>query len=135
MKSELYRLLTLLLRRHIVTVLSQAEQERRIQTVERFAPVLRYIDTHYQEPIQVDELAALTGLSRFHFSRLFKELTGHTISEYINAVRLDRADYLLRHTQLTISEIATTTGFSDIYYFSRTFKKHRKVPPSSVREF
>lgn len=134
-KSELYRLLTLLLRRHIVTVLSQAEQERRIQTVERFAPVLRYIDTHYQEPIQVDELAALTGLSRFHFSRLFKELTGHTISEYINAVRLDRADYLLRHTQLTISEIAITTGFSDIYYFSRTFKKHRKVTPSSVRGF
>ncbi|MGN7762430.1 helix-turn-helix domain-containing protein [Paenibacillus sp. 22594] len=134
-KSELYRLLTLLLRGHVVTVLSQAEQTRRIQTIERFAPVLRYIDTQYSEPIFVDHLAALAGLSRFHFSRLFKELTGHTVSEYVNAVRLDRADSMLRHTQLTVSEIAAATGFNDIYYFSRTFKKHKQRTPSSVRGF
>ncbi len=134
-KAELYRLLALLLRRHGVTELSQAEQTRRIQTIERFAPVLRHIDTHYQEPIFVEDLAALAGLSRFHFSRLFKELTGHTVSEYVNAVRLDRADYMLRHTQLTVSEIAAATGFNDIYYFSRTFKKHKQRTPSSVRGF
>ncbi|MCE3204024.1 helix-turn-helix transcriptional regulator [Paenibacillus sonchi] len=134
-KAELYRLLALLLRRHGVTELSQAEQTRRIQTIERFAPVLRHIDTHYQEPIFVEGLAALAGLSRFHFSRLFKELTGHTVSEYVNAVRLDRADYMLRHTQLTVSEIAAATGFNDIYYFSRTFKKHKQRTPSSVRGF
>lgn len=134
-KSELYRLLTLLLRRHLVSVLSEAEQARRIQTVERFAPVLRHIDTHYSEPISVDSLAALAGLSRFHFSRLFKELTGHTVSEYVNAVRLDRADYLLRHTRLTVTEIAAAAGFNDIYYFSRTFKKHKQVTPTSIRGF
>lgn len=132
-KAGLFRLLALLLRGHGATVLSQAEQSRRIRTVERFAPVLRHIDTYYRQPVTVEELAELAGLSRYHFSRLFKELTGHTVSEYVNAVRLDRAEYMLRHTALTVSQIASATGFSDLYYFSRTFKKHKKATPSSIR--
>ncbi|ASA24778.1 AraC family transcriptional regulator [Paenibacillus donghaensis] len=133
-KSGLYRLLTLLLRRHVATVLSEDEQTKRSQTLQRFAPVLRYIDVHYPEPISVDDLAAQTGLSRYHFSRLFKELTGHTISVYVNTVRVDRADYLLRHTSLSVTDVAAATGFNDIYYFSRTFKKYKQKNPSMVRK-
>lgn len=133
-KSELYRLLVLLLRGHIASVLSSDEHAARLKKMERFQPVLRHIDAHYDEPLPVEALASMAGLSRYHFSRLFKELTGRTISEYITAIRLDKADYLLQHTALTISEIAGATGFSDIFYFSRTFRKHKKMTPSQRRE-
>ncbi|GKU80444.1 AraC family transcriptional regulator [Paenibacillus sp. L3-i20] len=133
-KSELYRLLTLLLRGYVATVLSRDEYAERIKNVERFEPVFRYIDEHYTQELSIEKLSGIAGLSRFHFSRLFKLLTGRTVTEYITAARLDRADYLLRHTPLTVSEVASATGFNDIYYFSRTFKKHKKIPPSKLRE-
>ncbi|MGO4548827.1 helix-turn-helix domain-containing protein [Paenibacillus sp. 2TAB23] len=132
-KSELYRLLTLLLRGHVATVLTQDEYAERMKNIERFAPVFRHIEQHYKEELSVDMLAAMANLSRYHFSRLFKELSGHTVTEYITTTRLGQADYLLRHSPLTVSEIAVATGFNDIYYFSRTFKKHKKVSPSSLR--
>jgi AraC-like DNA-binding protein len=132
-KSELYRLLTLLLRGHVSTVLTQDEYAERMKNIERFAPVFQHIEKSYQEELSVDMLANMASLSRFHFSRLFKELSGHTVTEYITMTRLGKADYLLRHSPLTVSEIAAATGFNDIYYFSRTFKKHKKVSPSSLR--
>ncbi|WP_139993128.1 AraC family transcriptional regulator [Paenibacillus paridis] len=132
-KSELYRLLTLLLRGHVATVLTQDEYAERMKNVERFAPVFQYIEKCYPEELSVALLAGMANLSRFHFSRLFKELSGHTVTEYITMTRLGKADYMLRHTPLTVSEIAAATGFNDIYYFSRTFKKHKKVSPSSLR--
>ncbi|MHA7966063.1 helix-turn-helix domain-containing protein [Paenibacillus sp. CAU 1782] len=132
-KSLLYRLLALLVRMHAPTVLSKMEHAERIKNLKRFDPVLRYIDENYHEPLTVETLSSIAGLSRFHFSRLFKEMTGRTLSAYILSFRLNRADYLLRHTELTVSEIAALTGFSDIYYFSRAFKKHKKAAPSSLR--
>lgn len=132
-KSELYRLLTLLVRNYVATVLTQEEYDERIKNVERFASVFQYIEDHYKSELSVDLLAGIAGLSRFHFSRLFKELSGRTVTEYITATRLDKADYLLRHSPLTVTEIAAATGFNDIFYFSRTFKKHKKTSPSSIR--
>ncbi|MBH5319084.1 helix-turn-helix transcriptional regulator [Paenibacillus sp. GSMTC-2017] len=133
-KSELYRLLTLLLRGYVATVLSKDQYAERMKNVERFEPVFRHIDEHCTNELSVEQLSSIAGLSRFHFSRLFKELTGRTVTEYITAARLDKADYLLRNTPLTVSEVATASGFNDIYYFSRTFKKHKKIPPSKLRE-
>lgn len=132
-KSELYRLLTLLLRSHVATVLTQDEYAERMKNVERFAPIFHFIEERYREDLSVELLSGMAGLSRFHFSRLFKELSGRTVTEYVTTARLNKADYLLRHSPLTVSEIAAQTGFNDIYYFSRTFKKHKKVSPSALR--
>ncbi|WP_379359542.1 MULTISPECIES: helix-turn-helix domain-containing protein [unclassified Paenibacillus] len=133
-KSELYRLLALLLRGHVATVLTKDEHAERMKNVARFEPVFRYIAENYQAPLTVEQLSGIAGLSRFHFSRLFKELTGRTVTEYVTAVRLDKADHLLRSTGLSVTEVAVESGFNDIYYFSRTFKKHKKVPPSKFRD-
>ncbi|MBD2869333.1 helix-turn-helix domain-containing protein [Paenibacillus arenilitoris] len=132
-KAELYRLMTRLLRGHVATVLTQVEHDERMKNLERFAPVFQHIENHYKDELSVDRLARMASLSRFHFSRLFKELTGHTVTEYVTMTRLNKADHLLRHSPLTISEIAAATGFNDIYYFSRTYKKHKQATPSSVR--
>lgn len=132
-KSELYRLMTLLLRGHVATVLTKDEHAERLKNVERFEPVFRYIAEQYKDELSVELLCGIAGLSRYHFSRLFKELTGRTVTEYVTAARLDKADHLLRNTKLTVSQVAAETGFNDIYYFSRTFKKHKHVSPSRVR--
>lgn len=133
-KSYLYRLLVMLLRSYIARLLTPDEYRLRRRSLERFDPVYRYIEENYASPIQVEALAERVGLSRYHFSRLFKTLTNKTVSEYINFVRLRRSEQLLRHTSMSVSEIALATGFNDVYYFSRLFKACKSVSPSELRK-
>jgi len=132
-KSYLYRLLTILLRKYMARLLKPNEYQMRIKNLERFDPIYQYIEENYQSKIMVDELAKQVNMSRFHFSRLFKELTNKTISDYVNFVRVNKSEYLLRNTSMSISEIALATGFNDIYYYSRLFKSYKKIAPSKIR--
>lgn len=132
-KASLYRLLAALLRRHVASSQTEREYAARIHNLERFSPVFRFIDERCQQKITIDQLASIVSLSRFHFCRQFKELTNKTVSEYINLVRINKAEILLRNTGKSIAEIASETGFSDIYYFSKVFKAHRMMPPSRFR--
>jgi AraC-like DNA-binding protein len=133
-KSLLFQILTQFIRNHVAEVLTLNDYKTRIKNLERFTPILQYIESEYNKELSVEHLAEQIGLSRFHFSRMFKELTGRTITEYINRVRIRRAEYLLCNTPMTVSEIALSTGFHDIYYFSRMFKKARNMPPSSMQK-
>ncbi|RKP46721.1 AraC family transcriptional regulator [Cohnella endophytica] len=132
-KSHLYGLLALLVRKYVSTLREQDEYRTRLKELERLAPVFSYIDEHYKDKLTVQRLADQAGLSRFHFSRLFKRITDKSLVEYLNLVRINKSESLLRSKRLTISEIALATGFNDIYYFSRTFKKLKKVSPSEWR--
>lgn len=132
-KSSMYRMLTLLFRKYISIYMPKSAYNNRVKNVARFAPIFKYIEEHYLEPLTVDQLARMAGLSRFHFSRLFSELTNKTVTEYINQFRINKSEYLLRNTEMTISEVALASGYNDISYFSRTFKKYKKVPPSFIR--
>ncbi|MFM9281751.1 AraC family transcriptional regulator [Paenibacillus jiagnxiensis] len=132
-KSSMYRLLTILFRNYVTAAPPLPYETNRRKNLERFTPIFEYISGHLGEELSVHELARMAGLSRFHFSRLFSELTGRTVSEYINQLRINKSEYLLIHTDMTISEIAWTTGYNDISYFSRTFKKYKSVSPSELR--
>lgn len=133
-KSHLYRILTILFRQYVAPTESINEYKVRIKNLERFTPILSYIAENYQDPLSVSLLASMAGLSRFHFSRIFKELTNKTVTEYINIIRINKSEFLLRNTPMNISEIALATGFSDIYYFSKVYKKIKKEPPSQLRK-
>ncbi|WP_411345319.1 AraC family transcriptional regulator [Paenibacillus sp. WLX1005] len=133
-KSYMYRLLTLLVRGYVADVSNWKHNENRMRNLERFTPILQHIEQCYADEMTIEQLAGMAGLSRFHFSRLFHELTGRTVTEYINRVRINRAEYLLINTGMTVSEVAMAAGYNDISYFSRTFKKYRDVAPSEIRE-
>lgn len=133
-KSALYRLITFLYRRYQAPGQSLRDHQQRMKNMERFTPILHYINSCYHEPISVEFLAEQANLSRYHFSRLFKELTNRSIKDYINAIRMNKAEHLLRNTELSLAEIAEAVGCQDIYYFSRLFKAYKSIPPSEVRK-
>jgi len=132
-KSHLYGLLTLLVRNYVATLHELDEYRDKLKELERLAPVFAYVDEHYGDKLTVQLLADIAGLSRYHFSRLFKQATDKSLVEYVNLVRINKSEELLRNKTMNISEIALATGFSDIYYFSRTFKKLKKVSPTEWR--
>ncbi|WP_251562824.1 AraC family transcriptional regulator [Paenibacillus pasadenensis] len=132
-KSLLYGMLTELLRGYVELRLTENESHTRLRNLERFEPIFNYIENHYTEDITVEALAAQASLSRFHFSRLFRQLTGRTVTDYVNRIRINKSEYLLRSSEKTIAEIAMAAGYNDISYFSRTFRKYRGYAPSEAR--
>jgi AraC-like DNA-binding protein len=133
-KSLVYRLLVILLRSHLEKLLTLKEYASQVRNLERLNKVLNHIENNYTEAFSVESLAALAGLSVFHFCHLFKKITGKTISDYVNRIRISKAEALLRSTDMNITEIALSTGFNDINYFSRLFKRYKNISPSSLRK-
>ena len=96
--------------------------------------VLEYIQAHYKETITLDEIAEYAHMSKYYFCRSFRNLTGATVLEYINNVRLARVHNLLVHTRDSIEEIALQTGFSSSSNLARVFKKTYGVSPREFRK-
>lgn len=91
--------------------------------------VIRYINIHYAEKITLNDLADLTCVGANYVSRIFKQVTGINLNEYINLIRIAHAKKLLNTTNDSITNIAYKCGFNDSNYFSHVFKKFEKVSP------
>lgn len=98
------------------------------------AYAMRYIHEHYTEPVTMDQLADLLGCSSSYMYRLFKAEIGKSPNDYLIGIRMEQARQYLRTTQLNLREIALTVGYSDVYYFSRLFKKQFGVSPLQARK-
>ena len=83
--------------------------------------------------IHLDMLAEKSGLSYVQFLRRFKGVAGMSPSDYVIALRLQKAKALLSETELLIREIALACGFENEYYFSNFFKKHTTLSPTAFR--
>ncbi|NMB97059.1 MAG: AraC family transcriptional regulator [Clostridiaceae bacterium] len=133
-KSYMYRLLVLLLRNYINKILTPKEYGIKVRNLGKLNCVLKYIEENYTEKITINQLADMICVSNYYFCHLFKQVTGKTLSEYVNSIRVNAAEVLLKSSDMNITEVALTVGFNDINYFSRVFKKHKKYPPSKVRK-
>jgi AraC-like DNA-binding protein len=96
--------------------------------------VLNYIHTHLHEKITVEQLAAFQRLNVDYFSRQFQHQLGIRPIDYIINKRLERAQVLITTSSLSLQEIAEQVGVSDIYYFSRLFKRRFGMPPARYRK-
>ena len=103
--------------------------------VEKMLKVTRYINDCYKHDISLDDLSAIAGYSKFHFSRIFKQYTGMTHTDYLNQVRIKVAENMMMNPGITITEIAMNSGFNSITTFNRTFKKLKNYTPSKFIEF
>ncbi|WP_314519169.1 AraC family transcriptional regulator [Xanthocytophaga agilis] len=94
---------------------------------------IRYIQTHLQLPLTVEDLAERVSLNSDYFSRLFYQYTGERPLSYIQQKRIERAQFLLITTDFPFSEIAAETGFETISYFYRIFKKNTCQTPGEYK--
>lgn len=97
---------------------------------ERIRPAIEYISQRFPEDIRHDALASLCSMSAGNLSRLFAEVTGKPLSAYITSVRIENAKRLLATRAYQVGEVAEMCGYSDVYSFSRAFKRVCGVSPS-----
>lgn len=100
---------------------------------ERFGAVFAYLDRHFAEDLTLEDVAAVAGFSKFHFSRTFKQLSGCNFYEYLCHRRVKSSEALLMKPELSISQIALQSGFSSVSTFNRTFKKLKGCTPTQYR--
>ncbi|OMD57995.1 MULTISPECIES: AraC family transcriptional regulator [Paenibacillus] len=93
-----------------------------------------YLDKHYMQPIMFQEIADMFGISGGQLTRLFKKKEGMSLQEYLIQRRIEAACHDLKHTEATIKEIATGSGFTDEKNLFRMFKKYYKMTPSDYRK-
>lgn len=95
--------------------------------------LLEYIDNHSGENINIEDLASKCGMCYSNFAKQFKTQFGRTCKEYIEYVRISKADTLLLYTDKTLDYISQETGFTDASHFIRTYKKIKGITPKQRR--
>lgn len=96
--------------------------------------VKEYVDTHFNEKLALDDLAALFYINKYYLVKVFKEQFGQSLSSYILSVRITKAKQLLRFSDKTVEQIGYECGLGAPHYFSQTFKSVEGVPPSTYRK-
>ena len=96
--------------------------------------VKRYIDSHYQETITLDQLSELNHVSKFHLSHAFTEEYGISPINYLISKRISEAEHLLKTTDFPLSFISSNTGFFSSSYFAQMFRKQTGMSPTEFRK-
>ncbi|QIS16020.1 helix-turn-helix transcriptional regulator [Nocardia arthritidis] len=92
-----------------------------------------HADRNYAEPLDLDELAAAAGISKYHFLRAFAAVYGVTPAAYLAERRIERAQDLLRATNLMVTEVCMLVGYSSLGSFSSKFRELVGVTPSEYQ--
>lgn len=114
-----------------VAAFQAQHQKKRHQAIES---TMALIDRHFAEELSLADLAEAVQLNQSYLSVLFKNDTGQTYSEYLLAVRIDKAKELLAKTNQKIYEISGQVGFKNIAYFISVFKKNTGMTPGEFRK-
>ena len=99
----------------------------------RLARAVSMIKERYGDQLSLDDLSREAGVSKYHFSRLFKEKTGKSPYAFLLAERMASARQLLAQSDLLIAEIAQRTGFASTAQFSTVFRRAHRMTPRSYR--
>ncbi|RXZ78647.1 response regulator [Paenibacillaceae bacterium] len=103
-------------------------------TYAQFMQMIHYIDNNYHNKLYLKELSAKFYINQVYSCQLFKKNLGKTFSEYVTELRIKRACELLKHSELSIEEIASEAGYFDYYYFNKAFKKQCGITPAKFRK-
>ncbi|GAB2659798.1 AraC family transcriptional regulator [Vibrio panuliri] len=100
----------------------------------RLTPVIRYLELHFNQPLNLQEVAALANLSPYHFHRVFKAVQGETLADFVRRLRLESAaDELFKNKQ-SVLNVALEYGFSSSQSLAKAFQKHFGVSPKAFRD-
>lgn len=93
-----------------------------------------WMKEHLADDFNLEQLATLAGLSKFHFHRLFKRAVGHAPSRYHTGLRMHEAKRLLRETKQTVLEVGLEVGYTNPSHFAQIFRRETGLSPSDYRQ-
>ncbi len=117
----------------VVTVPS-AKTPAKSEYTQRIDRVIDHLRENLDRPVKLAELAKVACFSEFHFHRIFRAVSGETLKNFTNRLRLEKAARLLRYSDQSLTEIALDCGFSSSAAFSRAFRAGYDTSPSEFRK-
>ncbi len=117
----------------IFTDLREVVDERQGAEDHRIREIKDYIDKHYDEPLELLDIAERFGLSYSYLSTYFSQTAKEGFTEYVNKIRIRHAKKLLEQKGLPISRIGSMVGYTEHSYFCRVFKRFTSETPSEYR--
>jgi len=99
----------------------------------RVKTAIRFIADNLSQNLPISKVADEVSLSPVYFGALFKKSTSLSYRDFLNKLRLNQAEDMLRTGKWNVSEVAQSCGFADVFYFSRLFKKEKGIPPSHIK--
>lgn len=133
LKSEGNGLCAELLFKRLLIELARSCSLKKNRSVKYVNTAIEYIEQHFCEPITAEEIANEIGLNRSYLQTLFKSHTGKTVLEYINSLRIAKACFIMKNTDLSVVDIAVDCGFASRQHFMYTFKKHTGMTAKQFR--
>lgn len=95
--------------------------------------IRRHVTAKMSEALDLEGLAAVAGMSKFHFTRRYSKLTGRTPMEDARHIRIERARDMILTSSMPLKDIAEAVGLANVYHMSRLFKRQLGVTPGSLR--
>ncbi len=128
-KALAVQILVQLCRNHIASNNFSLEQNSNKQ-LNMVKDAINFIRHNFNSQITIDDICYDIGFSKYYFCRAFKTITGQTVIDYINFLRCENAKRLIDTGKYNVSESAEQSGFNNLSYFSKTYKKYIGILPS-----
>ena len=109
-------------------------REHRRKRITQLKQTFQLIDSQYQQPLTLTDLAQAANLSPNYFCRFFQKITHHSPIDYLNRYRIEMACLKLTHMNDSITEIAFSCGFNDVSYFIRLFRRYKETSPRKYKQ-
>lgn len=127
-KGYIYQLIAILKRYNIFEI-----QPFKTKEMLKLDQLFNYIESNYDQTIDLKQAADYLNLSYSYFSKYFKEVTGKTFKSYLDYVRVSEAEKLILLKGYNITEAAYAVGFSDVSSFNRVFKRIKNYTPKELK--
>ncbi len=115
-------------------IMARSTQQSREDGHSAIEKAKKYIANHYHKDLGIEEVSELVDLSASHFCTLFKQVSGYTFLEYLTQCRIEKAKYILKHSDVKVYQVAPLVGYQDPKYFTQVFKRVMAMTPSEYRE-
>lgn len=133
-RASLLKIFSLIYANNAMVSIGEKSSTIKQAQTERLKKALSYIKDNYRKKISIDDIAREANLTRYHFCRVFKSLTGQTPVEYVNYLRINQALRLLEDENRKIMDIAFDLGFNNLSYFIKKFREYKDCTPSEYRK-
>jgi AraC family transcriptional regulator len=104
-------------------------------TNQQMRRVIDFVQDHLRQDLNLEVLAEQTGFSPYHFTRLFRQATGESPHQFVIRQRIERAQHLLKETDMSLVHISFESGFASQSHMTQVFKRYLGLTPRAYRYY